>query len=255
MTDVLVLAYHAVSDDWPSSISVTPAELEQQLTYLVRRGYRGAGFHEAVTTRPAVKTLAVTFDDAYRSVLELARPILDRLDLPGTVFVPTRFAGGGELASWRGVDCYLDGPHARELAVMSWGELAGLSSLGWEIGSHTRSHPRLTQLEDHELLGELAGSREACEHGLGAPCHSIAFPYGDTDARVVAAAGATGYTAAAGLPRFHRLHQPATLNWPRIGVFHGDGPRRFRLKISPTGRRLRTFVSRAASSFPTTRTA
>jgi peptidoglycan/xylan/chitin deacetylase (PgdA/CDA1 family) len=247
MTDVLILGYHAVSEDWSSDISVTPAELERQLVYLVHRGYRGACFREAVIDPPAARTVVVTFDDAYRSVLELALPILDRLGLPGTVFVPTRFAGGDLLASWSGVDIYLDGRHAHELAVMSWGELGRLSSLGWEIGSHTRSHPRLTQLENEELLEELAGSREDCEHNLGVPCHSVAFPYGDTNARVVAATDAAGYTAAAGLPRFQNLHRPAALNWPRIGIFYGDGQKRFRLKVSPTCRRLRTLTSRAAS--------
>ncbi len=254
MSDVLILGYHAVSEDWASDLSVTPAALERQLAYLVRRGYHGARFHDAVTDPPAAKTVGVTFDDAYRSVLELALPILDRLGLPATVFVPTRFASGDLLASWPGVDVHLDGPHAHELAVMSWHELGRLSSHGWEIGSHTRCHPRLTQLDDQELLEELVGSREDCEHSLDVSCHSVAFPYGDTDARVVAATGAAGYTAAAGLPRFHSLHQPVPLNWPRIGVFHEDGQGRFRLKVSPAGRRLRTRVFRAASSFSRTRT-
>lgn len=251
MTDVLILGYHAVSEDWSSDISVTPAALEKQLTYLLRHGYRGARFSEAVINPSAGRTVVVTFDDAYRSVLELALPILDRLSIPGTVFVPTRFAGGGLLASWSGVDVYLDGPYAHELAVMSWEELGRLASLGWEIGSHTRSHPRLTQLEDRDLLAELAGSREDCEHGLGVPCRSVAFPYGDTDARVVAMTGTAGYSAGAGLPRFRDLHPPAALNWPRIGIFYADGQRRFRLKVSPFGRRLRTLASRGVSSPPT----
>jgi peptidoglycan/xylan/chitin deacetylase (PgdA/CDA1 family) len=244
MSDILVLGYHGVSENWASDISVTPAELERQLAHLLRRGYRGAGFHEATSDPPARRTLAVTFDDAYRSVLELALPILERLGLPGTVFVPTRFASGDALASWPGMDVYRDGPHANELAVMSWAELAQLHGRGWEIGSHTRSHPHLTQLEDDELLEELAGSKADCERGLAVPCHSVAFPYGDTDARVVAATGAAGYATAAGLPRFSRLHRQDALNWPRIGVFHGDGPMRFLLRVSPTSRRLRTLAAR-----------
>lgn len=245
MADTLILGYHAVSEHWSSDISVTPAELERQLKYLIRRGYRGTRFDEAVIDAPAAKTLVVTFDDAYRSVLELALPILDKLDLPGTVFVPTQFATGDLLASWSGVNEYLDGPDARELAVMSWEELGRLSSLGWEIGSHTRSHPRLTQLDDQELLEELAGSRDDCERNLGFPCNSVAFPYGDTNARVVSATNTAGYRAAAGLPHFRALHKPSALNWPRIGIFYGDNQMRFRLKVSPTGRRLGELASRA----------
>jgi len=254
MTDILVLGYHAVSESWRSALSVTPANLERQLTSLVRQGYRGARFHEAATAPATGKTLVVTFDDAYRSVRELALPIMERLELPGTVFVPTRFAGGGQLASWPGVDVYLDGPDGHELAVMSWQELAGMASIGWEVGSHTRSHPRLTRLRDEELKEELGGSRQDCERQLGGPCHSVAYPYGDTDARVVAAAADAGYLAAAGLPRAHRLHRPSALNWPRIGVFYGDGRGRFRLKVSPTGRRLRSLGSASGVSVTQTST-
>jgi peptidoglycan/xylan/chitin deacetylase (PgdA/CDA1 family) len=254
MTDILVLGYHAVSERWQSALSVTPANLEQQLISLVRQGYRGARFHEALTAPATGKTLVVTFDDAYRSVRELALPILERLDLPGTVFAPTRFAGGEQLASWPGVDVYLGGPDEHELAVMSWRELAGMASVGWEIGSHTRSHPRLTHLQDEDLMEELRGSREDCERQLGGPCHSVAYPYGDTDARVATAAFKAGYVAGAGLPRAHRLHRPSALNWPRIGVFHGDNRGRFRLKVSPTGRRLRALWSAAGASTPQTST-
>jgi peptidoglycan/xylan/chitin deacetylase (PgdA/CDA1 family) len=240
MTDLLVLGYHAVSERWQSDLSVTPERLERQLGSLVKRGYRGVRFHEAATSAPTGKTLVVTFDDAYRSVLELAFPIMQRLGLPGVVFAPTNFAAGGELASWPGVDTYLDGAYAQELEVMSWEELAELHARGWEVGSHTCSHPHLTRLDDHALLEELRDSRAECERNLKIPCHSLAYPYGDTDARVIAATANAGYTAAAGLPRFRALHEPAALNWPRIGIFHEDGTQSFRLRVSPTARRVCT---------------
>lgn len=104
---------------------------------------------------PAKKTLAITFDDCFCSVLEIAFPILERMDLPGTVFVPTAFAGRPRPMSWGGnIDCWLGGPHEHELLPMSWEELGALARSGWEIGSHTRSHPRLTGGRDlvHDRL-------------------------------------------------------------------------------------------------------
>ena len=92
MSDVLVLCYHAVSAEWPAGLSVTPERLEAHLAGLLARGYRGATFRDAVLNPPATRTVAVTFDDAYRSVLDLAAPLLRRLGIPGTVFVPTAFA-------------------------------------------------------------------------------------------------------------------------------------------------------------------
>jgi peptidoglycan/xylan/chitin deacetylase (PgdA/CDA1 family) len=240
MTDLLVLGYHAVSDAWRSDLAVSTSNLEHQLGSLVRRGYRGALLHEVVTSPPRGKTVVVTFDDAYRSVRELALPIMRELGLPGVVFAPTRFTAGAQRASWSGVDIYLDGPHAHELEVMSWEELRELQTAGWEVGSHTHSHPHLTQLDERSLREELERSREDCEGHLGTVCHSLAYPYGDTDARVIAATAGAGYSAAAGLPHFHRLRPPSALNWPRIGIFQGDGPLRFGLKASPTVRRLVT---------------
>ena len=115
----------------------------------------------------------------------------------------------------------------------------GLADHGWEIGSHTCSHPRLPELDDRALDDELAGSRADCEAGLGRPCDTLAYPYGAVDGRVVEAAGRAGYRLAVSLPR--RLHAPRALCWPRVGVYHVDGESewRWRMKVSPAARRLR----------------
>jgi peptidoglycan/xylan/chitin deacetylase (PgdA/CDA1 family) len=233
VSDVLVLCYHAVSDDWRPALAVPPARFEQQLTMLVERGYTGATFTQAVTAPPAARTLAVTFDDGFRSVLDRARPILDELGLPGTVFVPTDFPDRARLR-WDGIEHWLDGPHEHELRPLSWGELGELAEAGWEVGSHTRTHPRLTQLADTKLRDELLGSRLECQRRLGRPCRAVAYPYGDVDRRVVAAAAAAGYETGAGLPV--RLHRRRPIEWPRIGIFANDPPRRFATKVSPLWR-------------------
>ncbi|MGH2796418.1 MAG: polysaccharide deacetylase family protein [Solirubrobacterales bacterium] len=241
MADVLILCYHAVSERWHAPLSITPRALESQLEFLIRRGYRGATFREAILT-PGPKTLAVTFDDGYRSVTELARPILSGLGLPATVFVPTAFAGTPKPTAWPGTDHWLGGEHEHELAPMSWEELRALAGQGWEVGSHTRTHPHLTRLDDAGLHAELEGSRSDCERHLGLPCRSLAYPYGDHDERVVAAAARAGYETAGTLPG--RLHAPSPLRWPRVGIYNVDRGLRFRLKILPAARRVR--ASRAA---------
>jgi peptidoglycan/xylan/chitin deacetylase (PgdA/CDA1 family) len=236
-SDLLVLCYHAVSERWPADLSITPANLEAQLELLARRGYRGVTFTEAVMGAPSDKAVAVTFDDAYRSVLELGAPILDRLGWPATVYVPTDFAGSERPMSWPGIEHWSGGEFERELMPMSWDELGALGARGWEIGSHTCSHPHLTKLGDAELDDELRRSKSACEDHLGRPCESIAYPYGDHDLRVAAAAGRAGYRAAGTLP--HRMDARDPLRWPRIGVYYGDDLRRFRAKVSPIVRALR----------------
>jgi peptidoglycan/xylan/chitin deacetylase (PgdA/CDA1 family) len=236
VTDVLVLCYHAFSERWPAPLAVSPASLRAQLELLVERGYRGATFSEAVVSPSKGRTLAVTFDDAFLSVREHAEPVLSSLGLPGTVFVVTDFAESGGALSWPGIDHWHGGLHEGELGGLTWEQLRDLDRRGWEIGSHTCSHPHLTRLDDHTLSRELLASREACEHALGGRCTSLAYPYGDVDERVVAAAGAAGYVTGAALPRW--AGKPSPLAFPRVGVYNSDSRRRFRLKVSPAVRSL-----------------
>jgi peptidoglycan/xylan/chitin deacetylase (PgdA/CDA1 family) len=146
--DVLVLCYHAVSPTWNATFSVPPETLEHQLSHLVRAGWRGATFSDAVLDPLSPKTLAVTFDDGFASVFDVAEPILTRLGLRGTVFAPTAFMGERQHLNWQGIEAWRGTPHADELRCMTWDELGQLADRGWEIGSHTCSHPHLTTLSD-----------------------------------------------------------------------------------------------------------
>ncbi len=233
--DTLVLCYHAVSPTWPAALAVSPELLERQLKFLIARGYHGATFSNAVTAPPQKRTLVVTFDDAYRSTLTAGKPILDRLGLPGTVFVPTSYPEAGPMV-WSGIDMWVGGPHEHELTPMSWEELRNVASAGWEIGSHTVSHPRLTSCTDDQLRAELVDSRQACIDALGVPCNSLAYPYGDVDGRVVDAARAAGYRAAAVLAT--RFHSPRALEWPRTGIYRIDVLPRFAAKTMPVARKV-----------------
>lgn len=227
-SDLVVLCYHGVSESWPDETSVTPAAFAAQVRLFVERGYRGATFTEVVERVPRGKTVVVTFDDAATSVLHHAKPALDELGLPATVFVPTDYPDSGRPMSWAGLDLWVGGEFEGDLECMSWDQLRGLAGDGWEIGSHTCSHPHLEELEDAALERELRVSKERCEEALGMPCTSIAYPYGNSDPRVAAAAAAAGYSAAATVPRTSVAPEP--MLWPRVGCYRGDDARRVWLR-------------------------
>jgi peptidoglycan/xylan/chitin deacetylase (PgdA/CDA1 family) len=237
MGDRLLLVYHGVSDTWPSQLAVTRDQLRRQLGAIVGGGYRGTTLSDAMRAPDEDRVVAVTFDDAYRSVLECAAPILAELDLPGTVYVPTDFADSVAPMSWPGIEDWVGGPHEHELRCLSWAELRDLAAAGWEVGSHTRSHPHLPELDDDRLRDELSGSRATCEEAMGLPCPTVAYPYGAHDDRVVAAAERAGYAWACALP--DRTIPSGRLRLSRVGVYRDEPALRFRAKVSPLVRRIR----------------
>src|SRR5262249_13874116 len=75
-------------------------------------------------------------------------------------------------------------------------DLRYIQSEGVSIGSHTRTHPRLTDLCDSELIGEIKGSLEDLTAlGLN-PLPILAYPYGLFNESVKKAAQTCGIQAA-----------------------------------------------------------
>ena len=242
MAAPLVLCYHAVSEDWPAPLSVTPTQFEQQIRWLARRGYRGVTLTQALSGANGRRVVAVTFDDAFRSVVELAEPILRDHGFVATIFAPTGFVGKDQPMAWPGIDQWLGSAHEAELVPASWEELERLLAGGWEIGSHTVTHPRLTELSADQLRTELTRSKADCESHLGVSCESIAYPYGDHDAAVIDAAAEAGYGFGVTLPA--RFHPGRPLRWPRVGVYHRDGAWRFAAKSASFVRGTRSLFDR-----------
>jgi peptidoglycan/xylan/chitin deacetylase (PgdA/CDA1 family) len=155
--------------------------------------------------------------------------VLDALGWPATVFVVTEFAESGRALQWPGIDEWAGGPHHDELEPLGWEELQGLADDGWEIGSHTASHPHLTTLADRELEAELEHPRRVIAERLGS-CETIAYPYGDADARVAAAAARVGYLAGCTLPNALWPDEPHLR--PRVGLYENDVGTRLWLKTA-----------------------
>ncbi|HUN75615.1 MAG TPA: polysaccharide deacetylase family protein [Steroidobacteraceae bacterium] len=83
--------------------------------------------------------------------------------------------------------------HSRPI---SWAQVQEMAASGIEFGSHTVTHPNLTQLGDAELEWELVESRRVLEQHLQATVCTLAYPIGTQsafDARVIAASQRAGY--------------------------------------------------------------
>jgi len=93
-TKGLVLMYHSInewgSDPW--SLSVTPSHFAEHLEVIWKYG-RPILLNQLVETlrwgNLSHRTIAVTFDDGYADNLYNAKPLLERYDVPATVFLTT----------------------------------------------------------------------------------------------------------------------------------------------------------------------
>jgi peptidoglycan/xylan/chitin deacetylase (PgdA/CDA1 family) len=114
----------------------------------------------------------------------------------------------------------------RGLLSMSWEMLAEMHRAGWTIGSHTRSHPRMTKESPEKVVEETSGSRGELQRALGIEVAHFAYPAGRFDSDVVNAVAASGYrfayTTCAHRDRAHPL-----LTIPRRVLWQNSGQSAF----------------------------
>lgn len=140
----------------------------------------------------------ISFDDGFAGVVRNAVPILIDHRMTATLFVATAFieADFDDVAGY----CTRIMSYAAPVEVANWEELRRAHAAGFEIGSHTHRHARLSETSGdmHRMLIELQSSKSLIEQNLNAPCTSIAWPYGtnaDIDETALAAIQRAGYEA------------------------------------------------------------
>lgn len=139
---------------------------------------------EVIYKETDTNNLLITFDDGLNSFYHYALPILEEFGLKATIFcLGTRF---GEYSSW---DIY---PSNRHLGK---NEIREISENGYEIGSHTMTHPYLPYLEDRLIKKELNNSKKMLEDITGKEVCSLAFPYGGWNRKIWDIAKESGYKA------------------------------------------------------------
>ena len=123
----------------------------------------------------------LSFDDGFKNVVKNALPILDRYRVPSLFFVPTAFVGAPyeKVADY----CVRIAEYGSPIEMCSWDDLKRARDSGMEIGSHTRTHARFSEISSSPslLMEEFAGSKNDIESILGVPCTTISWPYGRMD--------------------------------------------------------------------------
>jgi peptidoglycan/xylan/chitin deacetylase (PgdA/CDA1 family) len=144
----------------------------------------------AATVPQSLPKISFTFDDGLASAVSKAAPTLAQNGLVGTDYVITGCVGMTVVPN----TC-----HANPGAVyMTWDQVKQLQTqYGWEIGSHTVTHPQMA-LADGTKDGSLTGGAAQVDSELsqsksalaaeGINAIDFAWPYGDYDNASLAAA-------------------------------------------------------------------
>lgn len=233
------LCYHSIAPEGPRYLTI-PAELfERQLALLRRRGFQGgdlAALAELAEGRSSGRTAFLTFDDGFRDNFETALPLLREYGFSAFVFALPPLLDDGGPFEWPEMLADRE-RHAATMRSVDWPMLEQMKEGGFEVGSHTLTHPHLPQLDGERLREELWQSRTAIKVRLGS-CDTLAYPFGEWSAEVAAAAADCGYRFAFTLPTTSGQRGATPLTIPRVNVDYRDDERRFAAKLSPWGRRL-----------------
>ena len=191
----------------------------QQLDALARNGYTVVSMAHVAdflagkrATLPA-RSAVITVDDGWRSVKTTMAPELARRGLPFTAFVYPRV-----------IDA-----HARHPFNLTWDEVTSLSKSGVDFQSHALTHPFLSRARHADLsdtayaawlANELRDSRTAITSRTKMDVRFLAYPYGDYDEGVIAAARAAGYAAAVTTTRGPATRTSNPFALPRYLIHH-----------------------------------
>jgi peptidoglycan/xylan/chitin deacetylase (PgdA/CDA1 family) len=206
-----ILIYHRIADvkDDPHRLCVSPSNFQEQMRYL----------KENFNIIPLVKlvqdirnkkiqnnSMVITFDDGYVDNLHNALPVLEKFNIPATIFLTSDYIGLDKPFYWDENTT----PEYRGRPMTTYEAKKLSSSRLIEIGGHTASHPKLATLPETDQSREINEGKKRLEEILGIPLLSFAYPFGGKDSfddKTIALVKKAGYHYACA-----NIHERATNN-------------------------------------------
>ncbi|MEH6542854.1 MAG: polysaccharide deacetylase family protein [Porticoccaceae bacterium] len=189
---VPVLCYHQFSSGARASnqLAVSAQDFEQQMAYLAENNFQViplSQLEEMLSRKLPIppKVVVLTIDDGYRSIYNIAYPILKKYQFPATVFLYTDFVGGS--------------------AALTWSQLKELQNSDIiDIQSHTKTHTSLATtpkdidntVYQSRIRGEISHADQSLRKKLGVEPRYLAYPYGDSSPYVIETLKQSNYALA-----------------------------------------------------------
>ncbi len=182
-----ILMYHFVVPKdrvGPTSLDVSVEHFDQQMWFLRTFGFRPISIDEFYEikigkTKPKGKEVLVTFDDGNETYLQYALPVMERYQIPSVNFLV-----------W-------DSLVKKEHGSMSLEDAKRFASNPLiTFGSHTLSHPNLTEITAEQAETEIVNSKRNLEQALGKPMNYFTYPLGFFNDQIVEFVQEAGYRLA-----------------------------------------------------------
>ena len=207
------IVYHTISaPEVPleSNIDISPERFEVHLRWLSRRKKSVVPLRKFLSASERENLIAITFDDGFRDNLTVALPLLEKYEMPMTLFVAAGFIGKEDYLS------------AKDIQTLASHPLI-------TIGSHGFGHLHLTQLSEENVRFELLESKKLLEEITNKKIDLLAYPYGDCNRKVEKLSEECGYAAAWSV--WNGKNTPFS-RW-RVPLGRNDNLLRFIAKVSP----------------------
>lgn len=178
---VPVLCYHRFSKSRVDRMTVREKDFEDQMEFLRDHGYHVITLDQLLAFMDfkgqiPPKSVVITIDDGWRSLYDIAYPILKRFGYPATLFVYTNLITGS-------------------YETLSWNQIRIMYQNGIDMQCHTKTHRSLHWKRGEETFehyfravqNELTESAKVLKEELNDNVKYFAYPYGDTNDLVIEA--------------------------------------------------------------------
>lgn len=209
---VPILVYHhinASSDTSLTLLTVSQKSFEYQMLFLKRKGFHVISFDRLVKGIQrgqafARNTVVVQFDDGYLDNYTDALPILEKYEIPATIFLVSDLIG-----------------HTK--GFLNWDQVKEMEAHGVIIGAHTRHHAYLPDLTLEQARDEVVGSKKIIEDHLGHPVDFFCYPSGGYTIEVKQLVKEAGFKAAVTTNRGKDRYNFDLFALNRIHIKNSDG--------------------------------
>ncbi len=226
-----ILMYHQIDVPPPRGTSlrgliVAPSSFAWQMRMLRLMGYKGHSMTELepyLNGQKQGKVVGITFDDGYQNNLHHALPLLHKHGFTATCYGVSGMIGGSN--SW-------DRGKVAEKPLMTIDDWLAWRDAGMDIGSHTRTHTKLTELSIEEARAQITGSKQELEQAVGCAVRHFCYPYGSYSPEHQQMAREAGYITATTTHRGRVQSGDDPYTLPRIMVARATNPMQFFMKIA-----------------------